>query len=194
MSYVEQNHSVKIKGGAKSDEDVAEFLKRLKVSAFFSRRLLAADEAGGRHEVERLVRDVRRDLSGELLMQNFFDRFAALSLGAQARHRRRRGRADGRRLLLLLLQRHARGAGAAGEGSRPPGEGEEGVREAQAGVPRLPQRGERAARGAEGALARAAEGGRHRAVHRERAGADRAERACPRWSRCARRRSRSRCT
>jgi type IV pilus assembly protein PilN len=36
MSYSEQNHSVKIKGGAKSDEDVAEFLKRLKVSAFFS--------------------------------------------------------------------------------------------------------------------------------------------------------------
>lgn len=36
VSYVEQNHAVKIKGGAKSDEDVAEFLKRLKVSAFFS--------------------------------------------------------------------------------------------------------------------------------------------------------------
>jgi len=36
ISYVEQSHSVKIKGGAKSDEDVAEFLKRLKVSAFFS--------------------------------------------------------------------------------------------------------------------------------------------------------------
>ena len=36
MSYVETNHSVKIKGGAKSDEDVAEFLKRMKVSAFFS--------------------------------------------------------------------------------------------------------------------------------------------------------------
>jgi type IV pilus assembly protein PilN len=36
MSYVETNHNVKIKGGAKSDEDVAEFLKRLKVSAFFS--------------------------------------------------------------------------------------------------------------------------------------------------------------
>jgi len=36
VSYSEQNHNVKIKGGAKSDEDVAEFLKRLKVSAFFS--------------------------------------------------------------------------------------------------------------------------------------------------------------
>lgn len=36
ISYTETNHSVKIKGGAKSDEDVAEFLKRLKVSAFFS--------------------------------------------------------------------------------------------------------------------------------------------------------------
>jgi type IV pilus assembly protein PilN len=36
ISYVEANHSVKIKGGAKSDEDVAEFLKRLKLSAFFS--------------------------------------------------------------------------------------------------------------------------------------------------------------
>lgn len=36
ISYSEQNHNVKIKGGAKSDEDVAEFLKRLKVSAFFS--------------------------------------------------------------------------------------------------------------------------------------------------------------
>jgi type IV pilus assembly protein PilN len=36
VSYVETNHSVKIKGGAKSDEDVAEFLKRMKVSAFFS--------------------------------------------------------------------------------------------------------------------------------------------------------------
>ena len=36
ISYNEQNHNVKIRGGAKSDEDVAEFLKRLKVSAFFS--------------------------------------------------------------------------------------------------------------------------------------------------------------
>jgi type IV pilus assembly protein PilN len=36
VSYSEQNHNVKIKGGAKSDEDVAEFLKRLKLSAFFS--------------------------------------------------------------------------------------------------------------------------------------------------------------
>jgi type IV pilus assembly protein PilN len=36
ISYAETNHAVKIKGGAKSDEDVAEFLKRLKVSAFFS--------------------------------------------------------------------------------------------------------------------------------------------------------------
>lgn len=36
INYGEQNHNVKIKGGAKSDEDVAEFLKRLKVSAFFS--------------------------------------------------------------------------------------------------------------------------------------------------------------
>ena len=36
MGYAEQNHAVKIHGGAKSDEDVAEFLKRLKVSAFFS--------------------------------------------------------------------------------------------------------------------------------------------------------------
>lgn len=36
ISYAESAHQVKIKGGAKSDEDVAEFLKRLKVSAFFS--------------------------------------------------------------------------------------------------------------------------------------------------------------
>ena len=36
MSYTEENHQVTIKGGAKSDEDVAEFLKRLNVSAFFS--------------------------------------------------------------------------------------------------------------------------------------------------------------
>ena len=36
VNYTETNHQVKIKGGAKSDEDVAEFLKRLKVSAFFS--------------------------------------------------------------------------------------------------------------------------------------------------------------
>jgi type IV pilus assembly protein PilN len=36
ISYAETAHSVKLKGGAKSDEDVAEFLKRLKVSAFFS--------------------------------------------------------------------------------------------------------------------------------------------------------------
>src|SRR3954447_16143890 len=36
VSYSETNHAVKIKGAAKSDEDVAEFLKRLKVSAFFS--------------------------------------------------------------------------------------------------------------------------------------------------------------
>jgi type IV pilus assembly protein PilN len=36
LSYDEHNHSVKIHGAAKSDEDVAEFLKRLKLSAFFS--------------------------------------------------------------------------------------------------------------------------------------------------------------
>jgi type IV pilus assembly protein PilN len=36
LSYEEHNHSVKIHGAAKSDEDVAEFLKRLKLSAFFS--------------------------------------------------------------------------------------------------------------------------------------------------------------
>jgi type IV pilus assembly protein PilN len=36
IEYSERNHEVRIKGGAKSDEDVAEFLKRLKVSAFFS--------------------------------------------------------------------------------------------------------------------------------------------------------------
>jgi type IV pilus assembly protein PilN len=36
LSYDEKNHSVKMHGAAKSDEDVAEFLKRLKLSAFFS--------------------------------------------------------------------------------------------------------------------------------------------------------------
>jgi type IV pilus assembly protein PilN len=36
LSYEEKNHEVKVHGGAKSDEDVAEFLKRLKLSAFFS--------------------------------------------------------------------------------------------------------------------------------------------------------------
>jgi type IV pilus assembly protein PilN len=36
ISYTETEHNVKIHGGAKSDEDVAEFLKRLKQSAFFS--------------------------------------------------------------------------------------------------------------------------------------------------------------
>jgi type IV pilus assembly protein PilN len=36
LSYEEHSHSVKIRGAAKSDEDVAEFLKRLKLSAFFS--------------------------------------------------------------------------------------------------------------------------------------------------------------
>ena len=36
INYEEKAHSVKIHGGAKSDEDVAEFLKRLKLSAFFS--------------------------------------------------------------------------------------------------------------------------------------------------------------
>jgi type IV pilus assembly protein PilN len=36
LSYDEKAHSVKIHGAAKSDEDVAEFLKRLKLSAFFS--------------------------------------------------------------------------------------------------------------------------------------------------------------
>jgi type IV pilus assembly protein PilN len=36
LSYDENKHAVKIHGGAKSDEDVAEFLKRLKLSAFFS--------------------------------------------------------------------------------------------------------------------------------------------------------------
>src|SRR5258706_15129460 len=36
LNYEERIHQVKIKGAAKSDEDVAEFLKRLKLSAFFS--------------------------------------------------------------------------------------------------------------------------------------------------------------
>lgn len=36
LNYEEKAHQVMIKGGAKSDEDVAEFLKRLKQSAFFS--------------------------------------------------------------------------------------------------------------------------------------------------------------
>jgi type IV pilus assembly protein PilN len=36
LSYEEKSHSVKLHGAAKSDEDVAEFLKRLKQSAFFS--------------------------------------------------------------------------------------------------------------------------------------------------------------
>ena len=36
VSYTEKDKAVSIKGGAKSDEDVAEFLKRLKLSAFFS--------------------------------------------------------------------------------------------------------------------------------------------------------------
>lgn len=36
LTYEERAHSVKIKGAAKSDEDVAEFLKRLKQSPFFS--------------------------------------------------------------------------------------------------------------------------------------------------------------
>ena len=36
LSYEEKAHQVKIRGAAKSDEDVAEFLKRLKESAFFS--------------------------------------------------------------------------------------------------------------------------------------------------------------
>jgi type IV pilus assembly protein PilN len=36
MTYEEKDRQVKMKVGAKSDEDVAEFLKRLKLSAFFS--------------------------------------------------------------------------------------------------------------------------------------------------------------
>jgi type IV pilus assembly protein PilN len=36
LSYTEKDGVVTIHGGAKSDEDVAEFLKRLKLSAFFS--------------------------------------------------------------------------------------------------------------------------------------------------------------
>jgi type IV pilus assembly protein PilN len=35
LSYVEKDHVAVIKGAAKSDEDVAEFLKRMKLSAFF---------------------------------------------------------------------------------------------------------------------------------------------------------------
>lgn len=37
LSYVEKDHVVTLKGGAKSDEDVAEFLKRMKLSAFFEK-------------------------------------------------------------------------------------------------------------------------------------------------------------
>jgi len=36
LSYEEKQHAVKIRGGAKGDEDVAEFLKRMKQSAFFT--------------------------------------------------------------------------------------------------------------------------------------------------------------
>jgi type IV pilus assembly protein PilN len=36
LSYEEKSHAVKLIGAAKSDEDVAEFLKRMKQSAFFS--------------------------------------------------------------------------------------------------------------------------------------------------------------
>ena len=36
LSYEEKAHNVKLKGAAKSDEDVAEFLKRLKQSPFFT--------------------------------------------------------------------------------------------------------------------------------------------------------------
>jgi type IV pilus assembly protein PilN len=36
LQYEEKAHNVTLKGAAKSDEDVAEFLKRLKQSAFFS--------------------------------------------------------------------------------------------------------------------------------------------------------------
>jgi type IV pilus assembly protein PilN len=36
LSYEEKQHAVKLHGAAKSDEDVAEFLKRLKLSAFFT--------------------------------------------------------------------------------------------------------------------------------------------------------------
>lgn len=36
LSYEERAQTVHIRGAAKSDEDVAEFLKRLKISAFFS--------------------------------------------------------------------------------------------------------------------------------------------------------------
>ena len=37
ISYVEKDRTVTLKGGAKSDEDVAEFLKRMKLSAFFEK-------------------------------------------------------------------------------------------------------------------------------------------------------------
>ena len=72
---------MKIKGGAKSDEDVAEFLKRLKVSRPSSRDVYwQQTKPQVDTQAQRLVRDVRRDVPGELLMQNFFDRIAALPL------------------------------------------------------------------------------------------------------------------
>jgi type IV pilus assembly protein PilN len=37
ISFQEKNRTVTLKGGAKSDEDVAEFLKRLKLSAYFDK-------------------------------------------------------------------------------------------------------------------------------------------------------------
>ena len=83
LSYIENNHNVKIHGGAKSDEDVAEFLKRLKVSAFFSDVNWQQTKPEFDTQAQRLVRDVRPHLSGELLMQNFFDRIAALSLAVK---------------------------------------------------------------------------------------------------------------
>ena len=179
ISYAEQNHSVKIKGGAKSDEDVAEFLKRLQGLGVLQRRLLAADEAGDRREVERLVRDVRRDVPGELLMQNFFDRIAALQLAAEARHHRRarrRSRAAATGTSSTATCWTSRRSSSSDQ-TRLEKEKKDYEKRKQE---YLAFRNEvNALLEEQKELLRVLpEGGRHRAVHRERAGADRAGRAC----------------
>ena len=81
LSYAETAHAVKMRGGAKSDEDVAEFLKRLKQSAFFSDVYWQQTQPQRRHQAQRLLRHLRRHGAGELLMQNFFDKIASMALG-----------------------------------------------------------------------------------------------------------------
>ena len=83
VSYTEQRPRGQDQGRAKSDEDVAEFLKRLKLSAFFCDVYWQQTQPQVDTKLNVIVRDLRRDLPGELLMQQLLRQVRGSSLTAK---------------------------------------------------------------------------------------------------------------